>query len=242
MGGGDAAAFFGVEKLRDGIVDAAFAFFEHALNRGAVGDIGEGLRDRVDHPWENIGRFGEFALLFTLRLWWRGFRGDVGWARVWPVEVSYGGVVLPSLFLTLIYASLIPRLLASMTTDVIRDVRNIPLGIVLPPRHHVRKVSLVQLHIHPKGRAERVDLHVVTIGPSSGHLLQVALKRTLNLFRCGREIVGRSRICVGILPFRIPPGTTTGVDGDVLFIVGGVFPHVFDYTSADLVVSGLGAV
>lgn len=129
-----------------------------------------------------------------------------------------------------------------MTTDVIRNVGNLPLDIVLPPGHHVRKVSLVQLHIHPEGSAERIDLHVVTVCTSSGHLLQMTLKRTLNLFQCGREIVGRSRICICILPFWVPTSAAAGVDGDVLFIVGGVFPHIFDHTSADLVVAGLSAV
>lgn len=98
LGGGDASALFGVEELRDGVVDAAFAFFEHALDGGAVDDVGEGLGDRVDHPGEHIGRLGEFALLFALGLWRGNFGGDVGWPRVWPVKVSYGGVVLPSLF------------------------------------------------------------------------------------------------------------------------------------------------
>lgn len=129
-----------------------------------------------------------------------------------------------------------------MTTDVIRNVCNLPLDIVLPPRHHVGKVSLVQLHIYAKRRAESIDLHVVTVCTSSGHLLQVTLKRTLNLFWCGWETVGRSRISVCILPFWVASGAAAGVDGDVLFIVGGVLPHVFDHTSADLVVSGLSAV
>lgn len=129
-----------------------------------------------------------------------------------------------------------------MNTDVIRNVRDLPREIILPPGHHVRKVSLIQLHIHAKGRAERVDLHIVSISPSSGHLLQVTFKRTLDLFRCGREIVGRSRISVCILTFGIPTGPAAGVDGDVLFIVGGVLSHVFDDTRADLVMSGLCAV
>lgn len=129
-----------------------------------------------------------------------------------------------------------------MTTDVIRNVCDLPLGTVLPPGHHVRKVSLVQLHIDPEGRAERVDLHVVTVCPSSGHLLQVTLKRILNLLRCGWEAVGRSRVSVCVFPFRVSTGTTAGVDGDVLFIMGGVLPHVFDHPRADLVVSRLSAV
>ncbi len=89
LGGGDAAALFGVEQLRDGVVDAAFAFFEHALDGGAVGDVGEGLRDGVDHPGEDVGCFGELALLFALGLWRGDLGGDVGWAGVGAVKVSY---------------------------------------------------------------------------------------------------------------------------------------------------------
>lgn len=98
---------------------------------------------------------------------------------------------------------------------------------------HVREVSLVDLHISVEGAREGGNLHVVAVGASTCHILQVALEHAIDFFRRGRHEGCGGGVCTGILAFGIATDAAAGVDVDKLLVVVGMLSHVVDDARAD---------
>lgn len=95
-------------------------------------------------------------------------------------------------------------------------------------RHYVRKVLLIDLHVHFERLAEGGDFHVISVGASTSHFFQVAFKDLVDFFRRRASIITRCRECSSILSFRVSPYSTSRVDSDELFVVGSIITHMLD--------------
>ena len=86
--------------------------------------------------------------------------------------------------------------------------------LFLISRYHICKVSLPNFDVYAELLAKGLNLHVVAIGASLSHLLQMALKNSIDLFgRRGPEFYwGRER--PSRFPLWIPTNATTRIDID----------------------------
>ena len=106
---------------------------------------------------------------------------------------------------------------------------------------HVCKITLIDLDIHAICRPKGHNLHVVPVGTSLGHLLQMALELTINFFGGWGSVIDGGRVASSILPLGIPSDATTRVDVNEAFVELGILTHVLDDARANFVMLGLGA-
>lgn len=114
--------------------------------------------------------------------------------------------------------------------------------IATSTRHHVRKVPLVDLDVDTERTAKGGDLHVVSVGASSCHDVEVTFKHLVDVGLGWGGYVGRAVEGAGVLSFGIASGAAAGVDIDELFVIGGMITHVTDHLGTDGSVGGLVAV
>lgn len=109
-------------------------------------------------------------------------------------------------------------------------------------RHHIRKVPLIDLHVHIESLTKGGDFHVISVSASAGHLLQVALKDSVYFFSSRGSIIKGCRERSSILPFRVSSYATSRVDIDELLVVFGILTHVPNHARAKLAMLRLVAV
>lgn len=102
-------------------------------------------------------------------------------------------------------------------------------GVVLDRgADHVCSVTLVNLYVCSKGRAECYYLHVVSPRTPFGHTGQVIVKNAVDLLCRGSGRVLRGRKCTGILTFWISADASAREYLQELLIIFRVFLHVRD--------------
>ena len=107
----------------------------------------------------------------------------------------------------------------------------------------VCNVALVDLDVVAKGIAKGLNLHIISVGTSASHLLQVSLKDAVDVcLRRGREVIASIGIPSGILPLWVTSKSTARVYVNELLEQVRVLTHVFDDAGADLVVGALVAI
>ena len=127
-------------------------------------------------------------------------------------------------------------------TYVIRDVYDLSSRLFMLDGYHIGKGKLINLHVHIEGFAEGADFHVVTVSATMGHLLQVTLEDTVDLFGRGSRGIEGGRERSSILSLGVTASTTTRMHFDELLIEVGMLTHVFDCCQAYLAMPRLVAI
>lgn len=112
------------------------------------------------------------------------------------------------------------------------------LGAFFPtPRHHEGIVALIDLDGNTKGGTKGHNLHVIAIGATLSHTLEMRVENTVDLFRRWCRRVSRCREGAGGLAFWISTNATADIDIDELFVVASMLSHiVYDLCSDHVVV------
>ena len=119
-------------------------------------------------------------------------------------------------------------------TYVVGDVHNwndCSLGL---SRDHVRKVPLVNLHVHFESLTEGWYFHIISVSASASHFLQMALEDSVDFLGCRAGIIKWGGERSSILPFRVSSYSTPRVDFNKLLVVVCILTHVPDHAGSKL--------
>lgn len=152
------------------------------------------------------------------------------------IDVADGRVMLPGLTLSAQF------LHHNHFTHMVGNMCHRPIPILVVGRGHVGKVALIDLDVGVECCTKSHNLHIISVRPPFGHLLQMSLKGSIDLLFRGRSSVDGSGESSGILPLGVASDASTRVNVDEVFVNISVLPQIFDHASPDLVVTGLGAV
>ena len=123
-------------------------------------------------------------------------------------------------------------MVGNMSNRFLRSARQ----LLFATRDHESHFSLVDLDVDSVCRTEGHDLHVISVSTALGHLSQVCLENTVDLFLSWGSIAGRRGECSGILSLGVPSHATARVHVNELFVVVAVLPHVLNHTCTDFLV------
>lgn len=127
-------------------------------------------------------------------------------------------------------------------TNVESNLCKRSLSSMTATRDHHGKLFLVYSDVDPVSCSKGHNLHVISVSTALGHLLQVTLENTVDLFGGWGSVVDRCIKSSSVLSLGVSTGSTSRVDVDVRLVLVGMLAHVLDDTGTDFAVRGFGSI